>query len=315
VNLARKARNLAGKPDGDDEQVDALWRGAVLILISEALLVLMSAVIKHIAPELPAPMLVFFRNLFGLVVVAPVALRHGPGQLATGVPYLHVLRALAGVGAMYCFFYTISHIALAEATLFKLTAPFFLPLIAWCWLGERIPVQARVAILLGFIGAALILRPGLRELPFAALTGLAGAALAALAKVAIRAMGTSEPPSRVVFYFATLATTLTAIPLLWVWQTPDPKLLAWLLLMGGCATIAQLCLTRAYSMAPAGQIGPFTYVSVVYACLLGWAIWGEVPALLTIAGSLLITAAGVATVRSGRRSAEPATHQPEATRD
>ncbi len=284
---------------------DNLTRGAALILISEALLALMSAAIKIVSLELPNEMAVFFRNLFGLMIIAPIALRHGPARLATRVPHLHLLRAVAGVGAMYCFFYTIAALPLAEAILFKLTAPFFIPLIAWLWLDERLPPAALGGILLGFVGIALVLRPGFRELPLAALVGLLGAALAGVAKVTIRRLGRSEPVARIVFYFGLLATLFTTTPLLWAWQTPSISAVGWLLLMGLCATGAQLALTRAYSIAPAGEIGPFTYCSVVFASLLGWAVWGEVPELLTVAGSLFIVAAGILTLRGGRAPPPP----------
>ncbi|MQM37792.1 hypothetical protein KBTX_01796 [wastewater metagenome] len=291
-----------------------LVTGAALIILSEALLATMSAAIKVVSADLPNEMLVFFRNLFGLALVLPVALRHGPGALRTDCIQWHLLRATAGVGAMYCFFYTIEHLALAEAILFKLTAPFFIPLIALVWLGERIPASARIAIGVGFAGSALVLGPGGADrFALAGLTGLGGAFLGGLAKVTIRRMGRSEPAPRIVFYFGVFATTLTAVPLTWAWQTPGLASLGWLGLMGGCATTAQLCLTRAYSLAPAGQIGPFTYVSVIFGSFAGWLFWGEVPDLLTVAGSLLIIGAGLLTLR-GRRTPRPETSPAEGSR-
>lgn len=282
-----------------------LVTGALLIIVSEALLVAMSAAIKIVSVELPNEMLVFFRNVFGLVALSPLLIRAGPSALRTRRLHLHLLRALSGVGAMYCFFYTIASIPLAQAVLFKLTAPFFIPIIALLWLGERLPWSARIAILVGFVGVALILRPGFGGLHHAALFGLLGAALGALAKVAIRRMGETEPPRRIVFYFGTVATLVSAVPLVWAWQTPSLEALGWLGMMGCCATAAQLCLTRAYSLAPAGQIGPFTYISVVFASLLGWLFWNEIPATMTFAGSALVIVAGLLTLR-GRGQAVPA---------
>jgi len=279
---------MAPRPD--------ILQGAGLLLVSEALLAVMAAVIKHLSLGLPNEMLVFFRNLFGLAVVAPIALRHGPRALVTHQPHLHLLRAIAGVGAMYCYFYTITSLALAEAVLFKLTAPFFIPLIALLWLQERVPRLTVIGIAVGFAGVAIILRPGFDGVPLAGLIGLCGAALAGLAKVAIRAMGGSEPAPLIVFYFGTMATLVSAVPLLWAWQTPGFEALAWLGLMGLCATGAQLLLTRAYTLAPAGRIGPFSYIAVIYSTLLGWWFWGEVPGLPTVAGSLMITLAGILTL-------------------
>lgn len=281
----------------------ALLRGALFIVISELLLATMSAAIKVVSSELPNEMLVFFRNLFGLAVLMPFALRNGIAPLATRRLPVHLARSLAGVGAMYCFFYTIASIPLAEAILFKLTAPFFIPIIAWLWLAEGIPASAKAAVAIGFAGVAMVLQPGFREIPLAGLVGLAGALLAALAKVSIRRMSDTEPSTRIVFYFGTVATTVSAIPLLWAWQTPSWTAVAWLSVMGGSATIAQLLLTRAYALAPAGQIGPFTYVSVIFGSAYGWLFWREIPGPLVVAGSVLVVIAGVLTTRRGRASA------------
>lgn len=284
----------------DQHRHQALLQGALFIVISELLLATMSAAIKTVSAELPNEMLVFFRNLFGLAVLLPFALRNGVGGLATRRLPVHLARSLAGVGAMYCFFYTIASIPLAEAILFKLTSPFFIPLIAWLWLSEHIPATAKLAIGVGFAGVALVLQPGFREIPVAGFVGLCGALLAALAKVAIRRMSDTEPSTRIVFYFGVIATSVSAVPLTWAWQTPSWEAVAWLSLMGGSATIAQLLLTRAYALAPAGQIGPFTYVSVIFGSAYGWLFWDEVPGPLVVLGSLFIIAAGILTTRRGR---------------
>lgn len=291
-----------------------LVKGALLIVVSEALFVIMGGVIKAVSDELPNEMLVFFRNLFGLAALSPLLIHAGPSVLRTRRLHLHVLRALAGVSAMYCFFYAIASIPLTQAVLLKLTAPFFIPIIALLWLGERLPWSARVAIAIGFGGVMLILRPGFGGLSHAALVGLLGAGLAALSKVAIRRMGNTEPPRRIVFYFGTVATLVSAVPLAWAWQTPSLAALGWLILLGGCATTSQLCLTRAFSLAPAGQVGSFTYVSVIFATLVGWLFWGEVPTATTFAGSALIIAAGLLTLH-GRQRPAPATRLKEQKHD
>ncbi len=275
---------------------DSLRRGAILIVIAELLLATMAATIKAASAELPSEMLVFFRNLFGLVLLLPLLVQGGLQGLATRVPHLHLLRGLAGVGAMYCFFWTIAHMPLAEALLVKLTAPFFLPLIAWLWLRESLSGRAVLAIAIGFVGVFFILQPNgaMQAAPLqVGAVGLAGAALAALAKVTIRRMGPQESSRRVVFWFGVVATLVSALPLPWVWQTPSAQALLLLLVLGACATSAQLLLTRAFAMAPSGRLGPFTYVSVVFGSLYGWWIWGEVLGPLTLLGMALVIGAGL----------------------
>lgn len=277
-----------------------LLLGALFIVISEFLLASMSAAVKVLAETMSEAMLVFFRNLFGLLVLMPLVLRNGWASLKTTVPHLHFMRAAVGVTAMYCFFYTIAHMALAEALLFKLTAPFFIPLIALLWLSETIPNTAKAAIVVGFVGVAFILQPDAEGVQVVAIIGLIGAFLAGLAKVTIRRMSRTEPAVRIVFWFGVFATLISAVPLLWTWQTPEPRALLWLLAMGVCATAAQLLLTRAYALAPAGQIGPFTYVSVVFGALYGWLFWSEHLDMPTLIGMLLVVLAGVLTTRSGK---------------
>ena len=277
-----------------------LLLGALFIVVSEFLLASMSAAVKVLAETMPEAMLVFFRNLFGLLVLMPLVLRNGWASLKTSVPHLHFMRAAVGVTAMYCFFYTIAHMALAEALLFKLTAPFFIPIIALLWLSETIPNTAKAAIVVGFVGVAFILQPDAEGVQMVAIIGLMGAFLAGLAKVTIRRMSRTEPAVRIVFWFGVFATLISAVPLLWTWQTPEPRALLWLLAMGGCATAAQLLLTRAYALAPAGQIGPFTYVSVVFGALYGWLFWNEHLDMPTLMGMLLVVLAGVLTTRSGK---------------
>lgn len=270
----------------------------------------MGAVIKTLAEELTTPMIVFTRNLAGLVILAPWLLRRrGPG-LRTRNPGLLLLRALAGLGAMYCFFYAIGHIALGQAVLLKMTAPLFLPLIALLWLRERAAAQVLAAVGLGFAGVALILRPGVSGLDPVALVALAGGALAALAKVSVRRLAREEPGTRIVFYFALIATTVSALPALLAWQTPSP--LAWMLIaaIGLLATVGQLLMTRAYWAAPAPFVGPFTYATVPFATLYGWLFWGEVLDALTLLGTAVVVAAGALTMAARVRPAAGAPPHP-----
>jgi len=201
---------------------------------------------------------------------------------------------------MYCFFYALSHLALAQGMLLKMTAPLFMPLIAAAWLGERLRGGTLLAVALGFAGVSMVLRPQ-GEANAVALVGLAGGALAALAKTSLRRLGRSEPTVRVVFYFACTATLVSAIPLSWRWQAPDGH--QWLLLaaLGGFGTLAQLLLTRGYAIAPPGRMSPLGYLSVIFSAGYGYLLWGEVPTAGFIAGAALIAIAGVMTVRGAER--------------
>ncbi len=199
---------------------------------------------------------------------------------------------------MFCFFYTIGHIALAEAVLVKMTVPFFLPVVGWLWLKEKIRGRTWLAILVGFVGVAIIMRAGSGRIDPVMWVALAGAAIMSVAKVSIRRMAVSEPAQRVVFYFALFATLFSAIPLLWTDTLPEGSDYLWLMAIGLVATGGQFAMTTAYQIASPGQVGVYNYSAVVWAALLGWLFWGETLVITTVIGTLLIVAAGVWNLRA-----------------
>lgn len=270
-----------------------LAAGAALILISELFLVLSGMVVKHIADDVPVQMIVFFRNALGLLILMPWLMQNGLQAIKTSRIRLHLMRAGVGVTAMTCLFYSWGYLPLAQAALLKQTAPFFIPVIAFLWLGERIPFVVKLAILIGFAGTFLVLNPQEGRLNVAVLIAVGGAALGALAKVTIRRMRSTEPAQRIVFYFALFSAIFSFLPAVWVWQSLSWLTLFWLFVVAVGSTLAQLFLSKAYGLAPAGQLGPFTYGSVAFAALMGWWLWGEVLTLNTWSGIALITGGGI----------------------
>lgn len=277
---------------------NSLYRGALLIVLAEFFLVLSGMIVKQITGELPTEVIVFARNLFALVLLLPWLLRVGFGSVTTQCFGLHLFRAVVGVTAMMCLYYSWGHLPLAEAALLKQTAPFFIPLFAMWWLGERISKAVIYSILIGFIGVLLVLNPGHESLNVAVLIALTGAMLGALAKVIIRRMSSSESPQTVVFYFALISSVIACVPAIISWQTPTIEQTGWLLLMACTSTIAQLCLSKGYALAPAGQLGPYTYTSVAIAALFGWWLWDEVLSINSLLGVVFIIVAGVLTAFS-----------------
>lgn len=277
-----------------------LYRGAACVLAGELLLAFMGALIKLLSPDMASSMLVFGRNAVGLAILLPIMLwREGVDCLRTGQLRFHLVRGVVGVSAMYCYFFSLAGLALTDAILLKLTAPFFIPLIALLWLGERTSLYTLGTIAFGFCGVAVLLQPGhaSQEDIFFVMAGVSGALLGGSAKVTIRRMGVSEPSARIVVYFAIVATTVSAPAALLHWQWPTLQQWLALLAVGACATMAQLLITTAYRIAPAGRIGQFTYSSVVFAALLGWLIWSDPFTLRQGLGCLFIVGAGLLNMR------------------
>lgn len=259
---------------------------------------IVGALIRFASASLSNEMIVFFRNIFALMFLFPFFVaRNGLSGLKTQKLHLHLLRSAAGLAAMYCYFYALANMKLAEAVLLSYTSPLIIPLIAWIWLRESVPRMVRVSIFIGFIGVLFILKPGVGIFQPVSLIALTAAIFASLAMTTIRRMSVSEPPGRIVFYFALLTTTTSAVPLIWAWETPNSLTLFVLLLVGIIAIIAQFLMTKGYSTAPAAQVGPFIYATIVFATIIGWLFWGESLDILTWIGALLVCVAGIGAIR------------------
>jgi drug/metabolite transporter (DMT)-like permease len=283
-----------------------LRRAAAFMVVSAFLFALMSVAVKESARSLPNVVVVFFRNAVGLLALLPWVLALGRRGLRTTNLREHLVRGLAGLASMYCFFYAIAHLRLADAVLLNYSIPLFMPVVESVWLGEPFPRRLWWPIGLGFLGIVLILKPGVGIFQPAALVAVASALFASVAQVGVRRLTRTEPIARIVFYFGVLSTVISAGPLAVAWKAPAGRTWAVVLAMGVCATLAQLTLTRAYSHAPAAQVGPFIYTAVVFAALSDWLLWGVLPDRMAVAGAVLVGAAGIAALRiKGQEVSEP----------
>ncbi len=284
---------------------DNLKRGALLMIAAGLFFAGVGVSVRILSQSLPNEMVVFFRSALGLAALLPLLWHRGLPSLKTRHAGGHLLRGLAGLAAMYCYFYAIAQLPLAEATLLNYSTPLFVPFIAALWVGEGVPRKLWIAILAGFAGVVLILKPGHELFTPAALIGLASGVLAAFAMVGVRKLSRTESTFRIVFYFSLVCTVVSAVPLAWRWQTPAPELWALLITMGVIASVGQLLLTRAYAHAPAAQVGPFSYSTIVYAAVAGWLLWGEVLDAFTLTGAVLVCVGGVLTIRYANAAPAP----------
>jgi drug/metabolite transporter (DMT)-like permease len=278
-----------------------LGRGAALMTTAAFLFAGMAALVQVASERLPNTMVVFFRNAVALLFLAPFALRGGLGQLRTSRFPEHLLRSTAGLISMYCFFYAVAHLRLADAVLLNYTLPLFIPVVERVWLAEPMPVRLWGPLGLGFVGVLLVLKPGLGLYQRVSLIGLSAGLMSAVAQTGIRRMTATEPTVRIVFYFAFLGTLVSAVPLARSWVTPDAPLAMVVLGIGATAALAQALMTRAYAYAPAAQVGAFIYTGVPFAIALDWLRHGRLPDAAALVGATCICAAGVAMLRLARR--------------
>lgn len=266
----------------------SLLMGLLLLSLSALLFATMGVLIRMASYTLDNYTIVFFRNASGLLLLTPFLLLHGVSSLKTGKLWMHGWRAVVGLIAMYGFFYAIAHLKLSNAMVFTYSSPVFIPLVAWLFLKERISTQMLLAAGLGLAGVVLVAKPDSGMFNFLSLIGLVSSFLAAMAFVTVRALTATEPATRIVFYFCLIGTIISAIPMFWVWRSYTIHELILLCGAGALATLSQICLSKAYSFAPAGQIGPANYLAIIFAGIWAATLWHEYPDTLGIIGMTII---------------------------
>lgn len=272
------------------------------MLVAATLFALMGILVKHASAHFSSPELVFYRSAFGLGAIwlgiagqrrqffAPLATTH----LST-----HFWRGLSGFTALVLFFYALGRLPLATAVTLNYTAPLFLAVLSVVWLREQHGRGLLLAVVLGFVGIVLLLRPQLQPdtwLP--ALAGLVSGMLAAVAYVNIKQLGRlGEPEWRVVFYFTLLATLGGgAWMLLAGFTRPGLADLPVLAGIGISATLAQLALTRAYHRGRTLTVGALAYSTVVFSALFGVLLFDERLPSIAWLGMAFIVVAGIIAV-------------------
>lgn len=283
-----------------------LLLGVFLVLASELAFALLSALVRLLSDEVSQVQIIFFRNLFALLPLIPWLIKNRTGALKTQHINLHLLRGIAGLSAMFIYFDVIATTSLVNAAMVLMLAPFFIPIIAHTWLKQTQNMASLISVALGFIGAFVCLNAKSSgpqgDLAFSTgLLILVGALLIGLSKSSISKMSGSEPSQRIVCYFALLGVLVTALMLPFNWQPISLSNFALLVLLGCCATAAQLMMTKAFSFAGATTIGMFSYSSILFAALLGFFWWQETPSWTWYIGAALIILAGFIAIFHAQR--------------
>lgn len=265
------------------------------------LFMVMAAMIKSATESVPAGQAVFFRSLFAIPVIALWLWQKG--ELREGlVPQNfvgHVWRGLFGTAGMVLTFGGLGLLPLPEVTAIGYATPIFTVLLAAMLLGERIRLIRVSAVILGLFGVMIVMWPRLTvsDLSNAATLGammvLMASLLRALVQIHIRQLVQTEHTAAIVFYFSLTATILSlfSIPFGWVW--PDPLDIALLIGAGLVGGVAQILVTSSYRFGAASMLAPFDYSSMIFAILIGWLVFAELPTLIMLIGSALVIAGGI----------------------
>jgi len=263
-------------------------RACLLMVLGTLLFAGMHTAIRYVTQQLSAIEVAFFRNLFGLLVVAPVLMRYGPSLFHTTKLHLHVLRAFINAFSMIAFFIGLSMTPIARATALSFTAPLFAALLSALFLGEVFRWRRWSAIFLGFFGALVILRPGLHVIDLGSLLILFSSVLWSVAMIDIKVLGRTESSRTIAAYVTVLLTPLTLVPALFVWQMPTLDMWGWLIFIGVVGTIGQFAVTEALKLGDMTALMPFDFLKLVWATFLGIIFFAEVPDFLTWVGAAIV---------------------------
>jgi drug/metabolite transporter (DMT)-like permease len=285
------------------ETSDDNLRGGMLMLGSSVFFVLAGLAAKVAAADMSNVMIVFFRNAVAAVILLPWVWRDLRGRVSERRYGMHIIRTLASLAAMYCYFGAIARIPLADAVLFQFTSPIFVPLVALFML--RIPLESRaiVAAVVGFVGVTVVLEPQGTALTTGALLGLGSGFFSALAVIAIWVLSGDESATRIVFFYSLFSSIFSGVPLMWAWETPDVMILPVLIAVGLASTIAQLLFTSAVSAGNPNQVVVVSYTGVIWAGLAGYVFWSETIGWRFWIGAGIVILACVAASRFQPKSA------------
>lgn len=249
---------------------------------------------------LPVPLLPFARGLVTMLVVLPWLLRNGFGDLHTRRPGLHLLRCAAGLVGFFLGMLAILWLPLADAVAIMHARPLWALPLAFLLLGERIGWDRAIAAAVGFMGVLIIAGPQ-GELSAGTLAAVGGGIAGALVLIAVKMLSGTEPPFRVVAWYAIASVVVWGPVSALVWVTPSTT--AILLLVGGSALAigGDFCASWAARRAPIGVLAPIEYSQIPAAALLGALFFAEAPGWSLLWGSLVMLAATLYIARSAGR--------------
>lgn len=265
-------------------------RGILMVSLSTVGFSAMHTLVRHVSNELDPIQISFFRNAFGFVVFAPWLIRYGPGVMRTKRLGMHGLRAVLNVMAMFAYFTALSITPLARVTALGFTAPIFAALLSMAFLGERFRARRWAALIIGFGGTLVILRPGFQAIDPGSILVLISAVLWGITMIVIKVLTRTESSMTITGYMNLLLTVLSLGPALYVWQTPQPGTWVWLLLIGILGTLAQVALAQALKEADAGVVMPFDFLKLLWISVLGFVFFAEAPDFFIWSGGAVVFA-------------------------
>ena len=251
----------------------------------------MNAAVRQAAHGVHSFEIAFFRNFFGALLLAPVFVRQGTKLLRTRRMGLHVLRGAIQSGQTLTFYVGVTLSPLAKVTALNFTAPLFATVLAWLVLGEAIRARRLAALVFGFAGTMVIIRPGFADLDLGALLVLASAGLWAVNMMVSKVLSRTDSSLTITLYTSLIALPFTLIAAVPVWRMPTPEQFLWLVAVAAFATTRQATFVQAFREADVTAVLPFDFTKLIWASAIGYLMFFETPDAWTWIGGIMIFAA------------------------
>ncbi|SMF40613.1 Permease of the drug/metabolite transporter (DMT) superfamily [Tistlia consotensis] len=284
------------RPDEGRESLPALAghrQGILWMLLAICLFVSMDATAKYLSQDYAVPQIVWARYLFHVLLVCLVLNRRLPRLARSGRLGLQLLRSLLLVATTGCFFLALSLMPLANASAIMLVAPLVVTGLSVPLLGEPVGVRRWCAVVVGFVGALIVLKPGVGVFEWASLLPLLTACIYALYQIVTRLLAQRDSPLTTTLYTGVVGALLSSAVVPWFWQSPDAAGWALMAAVGLIGTASQFCLIKAFQNAPAAVVSPFGYSNMVWAILYGLVLFGDFPGPSTLIGAGVLIGSGL----------------------
>lgn len=281
-----------------------ILKGILFKLASALMFAVMSALVRFAGETIPVGQVVFFRSAFAIlpVVVIYAITRQLSSAVHTSRPLGHVGRGTLGAIGMFLSFAALARLPLADVTVISFASPLITVALAAILLKERVRIYRWSAVTIGFLGVLVMLAPHLDASRIGghtpaetvgAVLALVSAFCNAGAVIQTRRLVDTETTSSIVFYFSLVCALAGAVTLPFDWQTPNGVVLAALIGTGVLGGLAHLLLTESYRYAPASVVAPFDYTAILWAFVIGYAMFGEIPSRLVFIGACIVVATGL----------------------
>lgn len=263
------------------------------MVASAVLFGFMTVTIRLASKQLHAFEIAFFRSLFGFVFALPLLLRHGPALFKTDKWGFYVMRCCIGIVSMLAGFWAVVHLPLAQAISLSYSTPLFVTIGAVLFLGEIVRLRRWTAVLIGFIGVIVIVRPGAADFSIASLIALMAAALSGTVAISIKYLSRTEHPDAIVLITTGLWVILALPAAIPVWQWPNAESWLWVILAGGFGTVAHLLWTRALKRGEVSALTPLSFLQLPVVILFGYFLFDERLDIWTGVGAGVIVCSNV----------------------